>query len=107
TSPLEGAHSMTDPRGNRSARSVLLTLLTAILPVSIAFAELARSGAGGSSVGGGSPRIVGIIVKLDDDPVTSYRGTQPGLPQRALGRRGTPASIPVPARCETTGPRRP
>ena len=69
---------MSDPRSDRVARYIL-TLLTAILPLSIAFAEPARSGAGGASVAGGSRRMVGIIVKLDDDPVTSYRGTQPGL----------------------------
>ena len=39
-------------------------------------AQPAHSGRGGVAA---SSRVVGIIVKLQDDPVVSYRGTLPGL----------------------------
>src|SRR5262245_20219557 len=79
---------MGDPRTARVARSMLLTLLTAILPISIALADPAGGGAGRGGVPGGSSRLVGIIVKLDDDPVTSYRGTEPGLAATSVRATG-------------------
>src|SRR5262245_48636529 len=78
-------------------------LMSAVLLVSIATlglptfgsAEPGRAGRGGP---GASSRVVGIVVKLQDDPVASYQGTRPGLaatsppaPGAARVGRGGPA----------------
>jgi subtilisin family serine protease len=49
----------------------------------------AEAAAPGSDPGmGGSSQVVGIVVKLQDDPVVSYQGTLKGLTATAKGMRG-------------------
>ena len=60
----------------------LVVFAVALTPISVGFAEPVRSG---DVAEGGPSRVVGIIVKLQDDPVVSYRGTLQGLPATARG----------------------
>lgn len=73
-------------RAHRPLWTTLLSFAAALTPLSAGSAEPAGNGEAG---GGGPTRMVGIIVKLQDDPVVSYRGTLKGLTATARGMRGT------------------
>lgn len=74
-------------RGKQPGWFALVGSLVSLFLGAVAVAEPAQSGAG---TPGGRASLVSIIVKLEDDPVASYRGTIPGLaatsPQ-ATGRK--------------------
>ena len=68
----------------RTHRPLWTTLLT--FAVALTWASASAEPAGSGEAGGGGPsRRVGIIVKLQDDPVVSYRGSIKGLAATARG----------------------
>jgi subtilisin family serine protease len=75
------------PTSHRLTYGFLVSIAT-VVAATFASAEQAQSGRGGGS---GSSRLVGIIVKLQDDPVVSYRGTIQGL---AATSRDAPGAAP-------------
>src|SRR5439155_7919426 len=72
----EQESQMIRPFANCRASTGLLAFVAALTLATLASAEPAQSGREGAPA---SSRMVGIIVKLQDDPVVSYQGTTPGL----------------------------
>ncbi len=74
---------MTAAEGRRPVWSAVLAVLALCSLTTAALGQEAQSGSPGApgvSGASGTPASVGIVVKLEDDPVASYRGTLPGLP---------------------------
>jgi Peptidase inhibitor I9 len=80
---------------SRALRAWVLPVIA--LVVAAAAPAYAQSGKGGHAAGSGSPPTVGIVVKLQDDPVVTYAGTVQGFPATRPARGAARFNARAPA----------